>query len=110
MTKYLLLYHAPVSATEQMAAGSPEQAEAGMQEWMNWAGKAGDAIVDLGSPLSTVGGVPKPPVADGDFIGGFSIMEADSINALEKLLDGHPHLMADSGSIEILEYLPIPGG
>jgi hypothetical protein len=32
----------------------PEQAKAGMDAWMAWAGKAGGAIVELGAPL--VGG------------------------------------------------------
>lgn len=107
MPKYLLLYRAPVSAAEQVSDSSPEDAQAGMDAWMNWAGKAGSAIVDLGSPLNsvkTVGG------GGGEFIGGFSVMEADSAAELEKLLDGHPHLqMPGSPSIEVLEFLPIPG-
>jgi hypothetical protein len=36
MTKYLLLYRAPVSAAEQMASSTPEAAEAGMEAWMAW--------------------------------------------------------------------------
>jgi hypothetical protein len=108
MTKYLLLYRAPTSAQEQMANASPDQAQAGMDEWMTWAGKAGDAIVDLGSPVSTVKAV-GPAGAGGAFTGGFSIMEAESLDALEALLDGHPHLHMDGGWIEVDEFLPVPG-
>ena len=107
MPKYLVLYKAPVSAREQMAAGSPEDAAAGMEAWMTWAGRAGSALVDLGSPLGEVATVGS---GDGEFIGGFSVLEADSTAAVEKLLDGHPHLsMPGSPSIQVLEFLPFPG-
>ncbi|MEO7262030.1 MAG: hypothetical protein ABI047_12365 [Jatrophihabitantaceae bacterium] len=52
MTKYLILYRAEQSAAEQMAQSTPEQREAAGQAWMAWAGTAGEAIVDFGSPLS----------------------------------------------------------
>jgi hypothetical protein len=108
MTKYLLLYRAPVSATEQMADSTPEQAQAGMEAWMTWAGKAGSAIVDLGSPLAPATSVGADR-ASGDFIGGFSVMEAESVDALQGLLDGHPHLELEGAAIEVHEFLPIPG-
>ena len=53
MSKYLVLYRSPTSAREQMANATPEQAKAGMDAWMAWAGKAGSAVVDLGAPLGT---------------------------------------------------------
>ena len=54
MTKYLLVYRAPVSAAEQMANTDPEAAQAGMDARMAWSQRAGSAIVDLGSPLQAV--------------------------------------------------------
>jgi hypothetical protein len=107
MTKYLLLYRAPVSATEQMAGASPEEAQAGMDAWMTWAGKAGSAIVDMGSPVARATSIGTDG-ATGDAIGGFSILEADSLGALEALLDGHPHLQLDGAAIEVHEFLPLP--
>lgn len=108
MTKYLLLYRAPVSATAQMADSSPEAAQAGMDAWMTWGSKAGDAIVDMGSPVARATSVGADR-ATGDFIGGYSIMEADSVDAIRALLDGHPHLMLDGAAIEVHEFLPLPG-
>jgi hypothetical protein len=107
MKKYLVLYRAPVSAREQMAGGTPEQQKAGMEAWMKWAGRAGSAIVDLGSPLGDnahVGGT-----AGAGHIGGFSVLQADSIDGVKKVLEGHPHLSMPGFSIEVLEFLPIPG-
>ena len=108
MTKYLVLYRSSTPPTEQMANVTPEQAQAGMEAWMQWAGKADKAILDLGSPLSSVGTVGKPDPAQ--HIGGFSVLEADSKEVLINLLDGHPHFHSPGeNSIEVLEFLPVPG-
>ena len=104
MAKFLVLYRSATTAAEQMAAGTPEQAQAGMEAWMTWAQRAGDAVVDLGSPLSVV----EPGGDAGDPIGGFSVLQADNAEALAKVLDGHPH-GAMGGTIEILEFLSMPG-
>jgi len=110
MTKYLLLYRAPVSAQDQMANATPEQAQAGMDAWMQWAGRAGSAITDMGAPTSYSGTVGATyPASEGN-IGGYSILEADSLDALKQLLDGHPHLMmGDAAGIDIHELLDMPG-
>jgi hypothetical protein len=104
MTKYLVLYRSPASAAEQMAAATPEQAQAGMDAWTTWAQKAGDAVVDLGAPL----GVVEPGGDAGDPIGGYSVLQAESADGVRAVLDGHPHA-AMGGTIEILEFLAIPG-
>lgn len=101
MTKYLVLYKADVSAQQQMADASPEDAQAGMAAWMEWQQRAGDAIVDMGSPVA-----PADETADPS-IGGFSIVEADSPEALAKVLDGHPHLQI--GTIASHQFLDLPG-
>ncbi len=103
MTKYLVLYRSKMTATEQMSQSTPEQAQAGMDAWMAWAEKAGDAIVDLGSPLATV----EAGGDGGDSIGGYSILQAESHEALAKILDGHPHRQI--GTIQTLEFLSMPG-
>ena len=109
MTKYMVLYRSSTPASEQMSNVTPEQSQAVMEGWMTWAGKAGSALVDLGSPLQSVGSVGKGG-SGGQPIGGFSILEADSVDALKKVLDGHPHFMSPGdNSIEILEFLPVPG-
>ncbi|MBP6014672.1 MAG: hypothetical protein KBA31_20765 [Alphaproteobacteria bacterium] len=108
MAKFLVLYRAPASAQEQMSKATPEQAKAGMEAWMAWAGRAGSAIADMGSPtqLSAYLGAGK---AVGDPIGGYSIVQADSLAAARKVLDGHPHLSMPGAAIEVLEFLALPG-
>ena len=104
MTKYLVLYRSKMTAVEQMGQSTPEQAQAGMEAWMSWAEQAGDAVVDLGTPLAVV----QAGGDSGDPIGGYSILQAESHEALDKVLEGHPHL-AMGGTIETLEFLSMPG-
>ena len=108
MPKFMILYRSPVTAAEQMSSGTPEQAQAGMDAWMTWAGKAGTAIVDLGAPLSEAAWVGPGSGGDGLHITGFSILEADSADEVNSILDGHPHL-GFGGSVEVLEFLAMPG-
>jgi hypothetical protein len=110
VTKFLVLYNATASAREQMAQATPEQAKAGMDAWMAWAQSAGEAIVDLGAPLQPSGRVTSSGMAESDAqTSGYSILQADSAQALAALLEGHPHLQMAGASIDILEALPIPG-
>jgi YCII-related domain-containing protein len=110
MKKFLVIYTAPVSAKEQMAKATPEQAKAGMAAWMAWSQKAGKSIVDLGAPVGNAAKVAGGKAADvkSDF-GGFSILQAESRDALAGLLKEHPHFMMPGGEIQVHELLPMPG-
>ena len=111
MKKYLVLYHSAISAADQMAKATPEQAKAGMEAWMAWAGSAGKAIVDLGNPVTGAARLTSPTnvLSSASPVAGFSILQAESTDALTDLLKKHPHFMAPGAAIEVLEYLPMPG-
>ena len=102
MAKYLVLYRSAMTAAEQIASNDEQAAQAGMEAWNAWAQKAGPALVDFGSPVQNVAGP-----GGGDPIGGFSILQADSLEQLQGVLDGHPH-PEFGGSIEVLEFLELP--
>jgi hypothetical protein len=104
VTNYLVLYRSSMTAGEQMAQSTPEQAQAGMDAWMAWAQQAGDAVVDLGTPTEVV----EAGGDSGDPIGGYSILQAESHEALGKILQNHPH-KETGGTIETLECLQVPG-
>jgi hypothetical protein len=93
-----VLYRSTVSAREQMANATPEQAQAGMEAWQAWAQKAGPPVVDFGAPVA----------GDGD-VTGFSILQADSRPTLDELLAEHPHRRAPGAEIDVLEFVPLPG-
>lgn len=110
MTKYLVLYMSAVSPEEQIANATPEEGQAGMEAWMSWADRAGAAVVDLGSPIGASGSVGGSDGASRNgYVGGFSIMQADSADALESLLVDHPHLQLEGSTIEYFQFLELPG-
>ena len=107
MKRFLVLHRAPISASEQMTNTTPEQAKQGMDLWKAWGKKAAGSIVDMGAPLERAAAIAGP--ASAGHIGGFSILQAASVDALKKTLEGHPHLKMPGGSIEVFEFLSLPG-
>ena len=110
MTNYLVLYHSPGTVHDQMANGTPDQAKAGMDAWMAWAGKAGGAVVDLGFPLGDSKRIDSGSASDGSATArGYSILRVDSLDAAAKLLEDHPHVRVPGNSIDVFETLEMPG-
>jgi hypothetical protein len=108
MPKFLVLYESSVPPREMMAQATPEQMQEGMDAWGQWAGKAGSGVVDLGSPVSAEGTVGGG--GGNDRVTGFSILQADSKDDVERMLDGHPHLQSPGEpSIAVYEFLALPG-
>ena len=110
MKQFVVLYYAPFSAMEKMQNSSPEEMKKGMEEWMKWAEKCGEHLVDMGNPLGN-GQVINPSGVSPSQKGvvGYSILQADEMSEAEDLLKGHPHLgWTDGCQIEILEKMPLP--
>ncbi len=111
MTKFMVLYRAPAEALEQMASASPEDMQEGMKPWMAWAERCGESLVDLGAPLGHGQSVtPDGPSPSGQDVVGYSVLQAESMDAAVAMLEGHPHLgWTDGCAIEVYESLPLPG-
>jgi hypothetical protein len=111
MKKFLVLYKASQAEFEQAMKATPEQQKAGMDEWMKWSQKASGAIVDMGAPLGkTMRITPSGATPVKNDIGGYSIMQGESKEAVAESLKGHPHFMMGAGSsIEVVELMPMPG-
>jgi hypothetical protein len=111
MKKFLVLYKASAAEFAAAMKATPAQQKAGMDAWTAWTQKAGSSIVDMGAPLGksmrvTTSGA-SPVVND---LGGYSILQAESKEALAETLKGHPHfMMGDNASIEIVDVVPMPG-
>jgi hypothetical protein len=107
MAKYLLLYRGPASDPSSMSAEA--QAEM-MDAWTAWMGKVATSIADQGNPfgnrtaVSDKGGATKPAE-----LNGYTIVEAESLDAAEALTDGHPFLSEGKGrfAIDIFELAPM---
>ena len=103
MPNYLVLYRSTAAPGEQMA-GTEEEMQASMEAWMAWGAAAGEQLVEFGSPTMPTGDVDPGPSG---WVGGYSILQADDLQALDAVLEGHPHKA--HGVIEVLEILPMPG-
>lgn len=91
MAQYLLLY----SGGMGMQA-DPELQQKIMAEWGAWYEKMGSAIVDGGAPFAdskhlTGNGVEDGPLGDTPAT-GYTVIEADSLDAAAATCEGHPHI------------------
>ena len=105
-----MLYHAPGSVVEVVSNLTPEEMKEGMNLWMAWAGRCGDSLVDMGAPLGGGKKLTKLGSTPSDKeVTGYSILEAENMEAAQALLAGHPHLQWEAGcKIEVHEAMPLP--
>ena len=107
MSKFLFLYRGPATPMEDF---TPEQSAEQMQAWGAWMGKVGSALADPGAPLGARTAVSdngtSPPPSDQT---GYTIVEAESLDAARALTDGHPFLSEGKGrfTVEIFELMPM---
>jgi hypothetical protein len=78
---------------------------------MEWSKKVGSGLVDFGTPLGNAQKVTKDGASASDSqVNGYTILQAENMDAAVEMLKGHPHLdWADGCSIEVYESLPVPG-
>jgi len=104
MANYLVTY------TGGATPDNTSEAERGaiMQAWMDWYGRLGDAVVDMGSPTGPSKViVPGGVVSDGGpGITGYSVISADSLDAATDACRVHPHLDA-GGTITVSEAFDV---
>jgi len=108
MSRYLYLYRGPATPMEEF---TPEQSAEQLQAWGQWMGRVGSALVDGGAPFgarSAVADDGTSPVASD--LNGYTIVEADDLDAARSLLEGHPFLSEGKGrfAVEVFELVPMP--
>ncbi len=110
MGRFMVIYYAPTSAIEAMADVTPEEMKKGMEPWMAWAQRCGESLVDMGAPLGGGQKVTRSGAAPSDKdVTGYSILEAEDMEAAQALLASHPHLEWAAGcEIEVYEAMPLP--
>ncbi len=107
MAKFLFVYR---GGDDTMAKMTPEEQQQHMQKWEQWIGEAmrNGWMLDPGDALTPEGCVvnAKKIVTDGPFVeskeivGGFSIVQANSVQEAANLAKGCPGLQA-GGSVEV---------
>ncbi len=107
MAKFLFVYRGDDAAYQKM---SPEEIQGIMQKWHTWIGQAMQQgwMTDPGDALERDGRVvnAQKVVTDGPFVeskevlGGYSVVEAASIDAAAELAKGCPALLT-GGKVEV---------
>lgn len=97
MPNYVFAYH---------GSKRPDNPTQHMARWKDWVATLGDALINPGVPVGKSKTVSAKGVIDGggpNPLAGFSIVEADSLDAAIGLTRGCPHL--DIGTIEVAEAM-----
>jgi hypothetical protein len=103
----MILYLAPVTAEQQMNV-SPEEMKKGMEPWLAWFKKYGKAIVNGGTPLVNGMRFTKSGSSKGQTqVTGYSVVQANDMDAVKAMLADHPHFMLPKASVEIFEMMPM---
>lgn len=103
MAKFVLAY------TGGGMAETPEEQQKVMEDWMNWFGGLGAAVVDGGAPFGAAATIaPDGATSDGGRSGltGYSIIEAADVADASAKAKGCP-VLASGGSVEVYEAMPI---
>lgn len=109
MKKFILLYNGPATPPEQMA---PEKVQEVMGAWKVWMEKVGSAMIDMGQPLANgIAVVDDGSEGPATQLSGYTIIQADDMEAAKALVVDHPFLSDKTGefSVEVHELLPAPG-
>lgn len=98
MAKFLITYEGSMPPPP-----TPEARDQMMSAFMAWAGEVGSHMVDPGSPL----GASRAVTSDGDSeepsgIGGYTIVDADSLDEAVGLVRSHPFLTR-GGTLRVSE-------
>lgn len=103
MAKYLMAY------TGGTMAATDEERAAVMAAWGAWFGTLGSAIVDPGNPFgpsATVAGGGSVSSGGGSGLTGYSVVNAENLDAASALAKGCPVLDA-GGTVEVYETFEV---
>jgi len=98
MAKYLITYHG------SKLPNDPAVLERAKMAFGQWLQEAGDAVIDAGAPIHMVRQVSTGSPAAAVEIGGYSIVEAASLDAVVSLLNTHP-FVERGGTLQINEII-----
>ncbi|MEP7083675.1 MAG: hypothetical protein ABI854_02975 [Betaproteobacteria bacterium] len=114
MSKFLVLYMAPVSVLDDWKKTDPttrKEAEEKMQrEWKQWMSDHAKMFADAGAGVGKTKRITTQGAADTrNEIMLYGIVEAASHEAAARAFEAHPHLQIPQASIEVMQLNPLQG-
>jgi hypothetical protein len=102
MANYLLAY------TGGGMASTDAEREAAMAAWGAWFGKLGPAVIEAGNPVGASTSVTASGSngAAGSGLTGFSVIQADSLDAAAALVTDCP-VIAGGGKVDVYETIEV---
>ena len=107
MSKFLYLYRGPATRMEDFTR---EQGEQQLKAWTDWGNRVGGSLVDFGEPCGDRVAVSDDgSTTEAAEINGYTIVEAEDLDAARALVDRHPFLSEGRGrfAIDIYELVPM---
>lgn len=102
MPQFIFAYHGGKTPD------TPEEGEKVMAAWQAWMGGMGEALAVPGAPVGLSKTVSTDGVADdggANPVSGYSVVNADTIEAACEMAKGCPMVADGSGSVEVAEVL-----
>ncbi|MFN7160162.1 MAG: hypothetical protein ACK4NC_00960 [Candidatus Gracilibacteria bacterium] len=108
MKKFLVLYCATKATLEQWNSMTQEEGQAGMDAWAQWQEAHKSELVQPGNPVGKNTRLTKEGTeATSNEVCGYSVVAAESKEAVSALLADNPHLMQTGTYLEIMELMEI---
>lgn len=93
---------------KMMESTSKEEREKGMKEWGMWMKKHAGDFADMGGPTGKNTQVSKGSSKEmSNDIGGYSIVQAESKEAVSAMMADNPHFMMPGALIDVMEVVPM---
>jgi hypothetical protein len=103
MSKFLLVYYGGKMETD------PKKQKESMDLWMKWFAGLGKAVIDAGNPTMPGKMISKgsAKAIAGEVVTGYSIIQADNLEAALKIAKGSPQITAGGqiGVYSIMEMM-----
>lgn len=104
MPQYIFAYHGGKTPE------TPEEGEQEMAAWMAWFNDMGEAVAIPGNPVGLSKTVTGSGVVDNggaNPLSGFTVVNADTIEAACAMAAGCPIVKDDSGTVEVAEIIEL---
>ena len=97
-----------MAAMKKMMTENPDMGKAGMEEWKVWMQNHMKDMADMGAPLGkntemSAGGAMEKS----NDLGGYSIIQAETMEDVKKILADNPHFKMSGATMDIAELMPM---